>query len=144
MSVDGSRFPLDLEREIFEIAAAINPKTIATLLRVCHRIHAWIEPLLYSVIIATTPDDPVFDAIQHKSPTFLRNAVHHLITAFGGEGDGARAPAFASRLTSNDARAVVMAPSGYKQDWEKGVRGGDDFWVRAEAFRLHRESIFSG
>ncbi|KAJ7734098.1 hypothetical protein B0H16DRAFT_1767694 [Mycena metata] len=83
MSTEGSRFPLDMEREIFETAAAVNPETIPTLLRVCHRIHAWLEPLLYSVVIATTYTDPVLKAIQSKSPTFLQTAVRHVFLSGG-------------------------------------------------------------
>ncbi|KAJ7015846.1 hypothetical protein C8F04DRAFT_1171182 [Mycena alexandri] len=259
MSADGFRFPLDMEREIFETAAAVNPQTIPTLLRVCHRIHAWLEPLLYMVVIATKDDDPVFNAVRHKSPAFLQNAVRHVflasdaieaatkhllpnssgitslfldaevdlslfdvlantrvrrlnlsvppsphdqwaqsilkqpmflsishldlykdnsthsnwddwsllaslpalthlcfsktlsvlilnnvlaecprlravITAFWAEGEEDKALLFAGGLATNDPRAVVMAPSEYKEDWERGIRGGEDFWVRAEIF----------
>ncbi|KAJ7714012.1 hypothetical protein B0H16DRAFT_532709 [Mycena metata] len=257
MSTEGFRFPLDMEREILETAAAIHPKTIPTLLRACHRIHSWLEPLLYSVIITTEPDDPVFDAIQRKSPAFLQNAVRHVflganavkaaaehllphcsgitslcfdafvdrsilgllannthirkfnisvaldpsilkqpmflsishldiyrdspvptkwdddwcllaspslpalthlclsdtisvflldevlagcprlrvvITAFWRERDWHRALAFANGLTTEDPRAVVMVSGDYTEDWERGARGGEDFWIRAEMF----------
>ncbi|KAJ7166992.1 hypothetical protein C8R46DRAFT_1095719 [Mycena filopes] len=77
MSAD-ARFPLDIEREMFETTAILHPKTIPTLLRICHRVHAWIEPLLYTVIAFSEEDDPIIPAIQSKSPSFLRNAVRHV------------------------------------------------------------------
>ncbi|KAJ7766015.1 hypothetical protein B0H16DRAFT_1522792 [Mycena metata] len=43
-------FPPELEREIFELAAVWYPRAIPALLRVCHRVHYWIEPLLYTVL----------------------------------------------------------------------------------------------
>ncbi|KAF7346803.1 hypothetical protein MSAN_01819100 [Mycena sanguinolenta] len=42
--------PLDLERMTFELVAELHPTTIPTLLRVCRRVHAWLEPLLYRVL----------------------------------------------------------------------------------------------
>lgn len=41
---------------------------------------------------------------------------------------------FAAGLTWSDPRLVVMVISSYMDDWEIGARGGDDFWLRAEAF----------
>ncbi|KAJ6454151.1 hypothetical protein C8R45DRAFT_1192116 [Mycena sanguinolenta] len=43
-------FPLDLERQIFELVAELYPSTIPILLRVCRQVHAWLEPLLYRVL----------------------------------------------------------------------------------------------
>ncbi|KAJ7620075.1 hypothetical protein FB45DRAFT_929415 [Roridomyces roridus] len=48
------RFPLDLEREIFETAAILRPKIIPCLLLVAQRVRAW------------------------KPPGFLRDAVRHV------------------------------------------------------------------
>ncbi|KAJ7241614.1 hypothetical protein C8J57DRAFT_1560829 [Mycena rebaudengoi] len=44
-------FPLELEREIFEIAATHHPETRPTLLLVAHRVLQWIEPLLYRTLV---------------------------------------------------------------------------------------------
>ncbi|KAJ7167003.1 hypothetical protein C8R46DRAFT_1351196 [Mycena filopes] len=76
MSAD-ARFPLDIERELFETTANLYPKAIPTLLLVCHRVHVWIEPLLYTVIVSPREND-ILTAIQSKSPTFLCNAVRHV------------------------------------------------------------------
>ncbi|KAJ7918208.1 hypothetical protein B0H13DRAFT_1869686 [Mycena leptocephala] len=42
--------PLDLEREIFELAARQYPTSIPSYLRVCQRVHTWLEPFLYRVL----------------------------------------------------------------------------------------------
>ncbi|KAJ7241570.1 hypothetical protein C8J57DRAFT_1560745 [Mycena rebaudengoi] len=44
-------FPLELEREIFEIAATHHPETMPTLLLVSQRVLEWIEPLLYRTLV---------------------------------------------------------------------------------------------
>ncbi|KAJ6505322.1 hypothetical protein C8R45DRAFT_972339 [Mycena sanguinolenta] len=70
--------PLDLEREIFENAAIRDPQFIPTLLRVCHRIHAWVEPLLYRVLLIRSPQTPCLPAVQSKSQAFLYRSVRHV------------------------------------------------------------------
>ncbi|KAJ7860226.1 hypothetical protein B0H14DRAFT_2745128 [Mycena olivaceomarginata] len=42
--------PLDLEREIFELSGRQYPTSIPSFLRVCHRVHTWLEPFLYRVM----------------------------------------------------------------------------------------------
>ncbi|KAJ7314512.1 hypothetical protein DFH08DRAFT_821527 [Mycena albidolilacea] len=64
--------PHKLEREIFETAAIRHPKLIPTLLRVCHRVHAWHWPGKYKCV----------SAVESKPLTFLQNAVRHV--CFGG------------------------------------------------------------
>ncbi|KAJ6472876.1 hypothetical protein C8R47DRAFT_1145659 [Mycena vitilis] len=48
-------FPLDLERDIFEFTALKYPSTIPHLLRVCRRVLAWVEPILYRVLRLDKP-----------------------------------------------------------------------------------------
>ncbi|KAJ6582371.1 hypothetical protein B0H19DRAFT_1118189 [Mycena capillaripes] len=55
--------PLDLEREIFELAARQYPSSIPTFLLICHRVHAWLEPSLYRVL--NLNHSPLVQAIQH-------------------------------------------------------------------------------
>ncbi|KAJ6629666.1 hypothetical protein B0H10DRAFT_1986230 [Mycena sp. CBHHK59/15] len=75
----GFSFPPELEREILETAALRNPEMIPTLLLVCHRVHVWIEPLLYKVIVASTRENfPPLSALESKTPTFLENAVQNV------------------------------------------------------------------
>ncbi|KAJ6508997.1 hypothetical protein C8R45DRAFT_461994 [Mycena sanguinolenta] len=72
-----SSFPIDLEREIFELAAILHPSVITTLLRVSRRVFVWIEPFLYRVICSSS-----HSAILHlrtsKPPAFFHIAVRHL------------------------------------------------------------------
>ncbi|KAJ7150638.1 hypothetical protein C8R46DRAFT_496437 [Mycena filopes] len=71
-------FPLELEREIFETAALQNLDTIPTLLRVSRRVHVWVEPLLYRIVVIPDRTAPILPAVQAKPPPFLQLAVHHL------------------------------------------------------------------
>ncbi|KAJ6585712.1 hypothetical protein B0H19DRAFT_1110562 [Mycena capillaripes] len=75
----GFSFPLDLEREIFETAAVRSRAMILTLLRVCRRVHAWLEPLLYRVIHAKHQHDTIISTVSSKPATFLQNAVRHVV-----------------------------------------------------------------
>ncbi|KAJ7088695.1 hypothetical protein C8R44DRAFT_892752 [Mycena epipterygia] len=79
-------FPPELEREIFETAALMHPKTIPVLLRVAHRVLIWIEPVLYRVIrIDHLPVLPMADAVRRameaKSASFFEESVRHLLLA---------------------------------------------------------------
>ncbi|KAF7346767.1 hypothetical protein MSAN_01815200 [Mycena sanguinolenta] len=73
-------FPLELEREIFETTAALFPGLIPTLLRVCHRVHVWIEPLLYRVLAISpgSPHAPLLNLVESKT-SLLKTAVRHLL-----------------------------------------------------------------
>ncbi|KIM45642.1 hypothetical protein M413DRAFT_24797 [Hebeloma cylindrosporum] len=53
------RLPTDLEREIFEIAALHDRSSINRLMLVAKRVKAWIEPILYTVILQTKWDYPL-------------------------------------------------------------------------------------
>ncbi|KAJ7677769.1 hypothetical protein DFH06DRAFT_560143 [Mycena polygramma] len=78
-------FPLELEREIFEMAAHLHPETMARLLLVAQRVHEWIARIRYRI---ATPDGTHFTlstlaltrAIQTNShpPSFFRDRVRHL------------------------------------------------------------------
>ncbi|KAJ6596623.1 hypothetical protein B0H10DRAFT_757845 [Mycena sp. CBHHK59/15] len=77
---DRSSFPSELEQEIFETAAVAYPKTIPTLLLVCHRVHVWIEPLLYRVL--QMDKEPAISgiaaALKSKPAGFFQKAVRHI------------------------------------------------------------------
>ncbi|KAF8902914.1 hypothetical protein CPB84DRAFT_820002 [Gymnopilus junonius] len=45
------RLPLDLERDIFELAAAICRPRIPIFILVAQRVRQWLEPMLYTTII---------------------------------------------------------------------------------------------
>ncbi|KAJ7905195.1 hypothetical protein B0H13DRAFT_2508677 [Mycena leptocephala] len=74
-------FPLELEQEIFETTAVRHPETIPTLLRVCHRVHIWIEPFLYRVLYFDNFnwDEPFLIAADSKPLVFLQIAVRHAL-----------------------------------------------------------------
>ncbi|KAK7029985.1 hypothetical protein R3P38DRAFT_2621990 [Favolaschia claudopus] len=70
--------PSELEREIFETAAIQDKAVIPSFLRVCHRVHEWIEPLLYRVIVFSESEKHQSSvlALQSKSAEF-KHAVRH-------------------------------------------------------------------
>ncbi|KAF7346778.1 hypothetical protein MSAN_01816300 [Mycena sanguinolenta] len=266
----GFSFPHDLEREIFEMTSLLYPGFIPTLLRVCHRVRVWLEPLLYRVLVLSdSRRDPEHGLriVASKPTAFLQKTVRHVLLkvrqapeqrklyasllakcsgtislSIDGEVDrgflrllgkmrlqrlGFTVPpffmkwnragfahplfvsvthldlyslghsddhdiqkwhgittlpvlshlalspsiatyilpsivtqcprlraivvtthrsrsadlAFANSLALADERIVVMAiRMGYDDDWELGVRGGDDFWARAEAFLARKRA----
>ncbi|KAJ6476682.1 hypothetical protein C8R47DRAFT_1323501 [Mycena vitilis] len=78
-------FPHDLERKIFELAAALDYRCIPGLMRVALRVKAWVEPLLYLATYVNTaecispgraPDTFLEDLIGR--PDFFREAIRHL------------------------------------------------------------------
>ncbi|KAJ6482570.1 hypothetical protein C8R45DRAFT_305093 [Mycena sanguinolenta] len=73
-------FPVELEREIFEITALLYPETIPPLLRVARRVLLWIEPLLYRVIgtYSEQPLSALEQAMQRKPADFFRHSVKHV------------------------------------------------------------------
>ncbi|KAJ7488319.1 hypothetical protein FB451DRAFT_1226997 [Mycena latifolia] len=81
--------PLELEREIFETTALTDRAMIPTLLLVCHRVHAWLEPLLYRVLAFTQKKSETLlaameSAIKSKPAGFLQGAVRHVYLEFPG------------------------------------------------------------
>ncbi|KAJ7059407.1 hypothetical protein C8F01DRAFT_931588, partial [Mycena amicta] len=74
-------FPPELEREIFEIAATIDPKSIRTLLLVAKRTLEW-QPLRYRIVrIKDSTHLPgIFRAVEEK-PLVLRHGVRLLFVA---------------------------------------------------------------
>ncbi|KAJ6592305.1 hypothetical protein DFH09DRAFT_906548, partial [Mycena vulgaris] len=81
-------FPLELEREIFEICVLSRPKSIAKLMLVACRVKEWVEPFLYRTIALDVPpqmdDFPSFkleimlSMFKRKPTSFFRDAVLHL------------------------------------------------------------------
>ncbi|KAJ7444650.1 hypothetical protein B0H11DRAFT_395057 [Mycena galericulata] len=69
--------PHELEREIFEIAALLRPKSAPKLLLVARRVLAWVDPLLYRVLILDRKGPSIF-LLRSKSAQFLRDNVQHL------------------------------------------------------------------
>ncbi|KAJ7659572.1 hypothetical protein DFH06DRAFT_1402547 [Mycena polygramma] len=87
LSVD-PRFPPELERSIFEIAAVLSrPKTILKLMRIAWRVKAWLEPLLYRIVAVSDSNPhgaPIFAAdiigrLIDERPGLLESSVEHLL-----------------------------------------------------------------
>ncbi|KAF7331225.1 Zn(2)-C6 fungal-type domain-containing protein [Mycena sanguinolenta] len=72
-------FPLELEREIFEIAALSDSSTLPSLLRVARRVLEWIEPLLYRVVVLDgSARAQACHRVLELKPTVLAIGVQHL------------------------------------------------------------------
>ncbi|KAF7288345.1 hypothetical protein HMN09_01404200 [Mycena chlorophos] len=86
--------PLDLEREVLEIAAERQPSTVLKLMLLCRRTHTWLEPFLYRTVSLHSNDpqdnDPEYDPAQDafyrvassKPPSFLARGVRVLLMNF--------------------------------------------------------------
>ncbi|KAJ7289635.1 hypothetical protein C8J57DRAFT_1706398 [Mycena rebaudengoi] len=57
--------PLELERAVFEAAALLDYKNIPQLLLVAHKVHTWLKPFLYHVLV-------YHEGVYHRLPP--RNA----------------------------------------------------------------------
>ncbi|KAJ7109570.1 hypothetical protein C8R43DRAFT_1043136 [Mycena crocata] len=87
---DDPYLPLELERQIFEMAAHIRPLSILTLMLVASRVKIWLEPLLYRTISVSMPPldvvqghlnpswETLIPAFKSKSIPFLRHSVRNL------------------------------------------------------------------
>ncbi|KAJ7052053.1 hypothetical protein C8F01DRAFT_998886 [Mycena amicta] len=86
---DEPRLPLELEREIFETTALIDPSTIPPLLRVARRVLIWVEPLLYRTLNVgeDSPRVQQFHAASSKPPAFLAQAVRCVVLHTGYDDD---------------------------------------------------------
>ncbi|KAJ7784756.1 hypothetical protein B0H16DRAFT_1877136 [Mycena metata] len=83
---ENPRFPLELERQIFEMAAS-SLGNIFNLILVASRVKEWIEPLLYRVIVRgyhqnhgqpITPFETLVHKIGSKPPVFWSKSVKSL------------------------------------------------------------------
>ncbi|KAJ7687691.1 hypothetical protein B0H17DRAFT_1069509 [Mycena rosella] len=73
--------PLELEKEIFEIAARLYPGMAPVLMRVAHRVLVWIEPIVYETLIFRGEDPPpsLQLALKSKPADFFPNNVRNLL-----------------------------------------------------------------
>nr|GAT50798.1 predicted protein [Mycena chlorophos] len=80
-----ARLPPELERTIFELAGWDDMPTMKTLVLVAHRVHLWIEPLLYRVQTSFQSND--FSA-THKlvvaRPQYARHVKYLLLWSTRG------------------------------------------------------------
>ncbi|KAJ7940066.1 hypothetical protein B0H13DRAFT_2300130 [Mycena leptocephala] len=95
-----TKFPTELEKEIFELTASIHPRSIPTLLLVAQRVRTWIQPLLHRVLSIAAlepglepPGDSVFrhsftaieKLLASKPASFMRDNCHGRCRARGNE-----------------------------------------------------------
>ncbi|KAJ7665897.1 hypothetical protein DFH06DRAFT_262227 [Mycena polygramma] len=64
--------PVELEREIFELAASTDVRTALRLAIVARRVQAWVEPIIYSRVVVAHP--PGVSAQTQYSRSILRTA----------------------------------------------------------------------
>ncbi|KAJ7616132.1 hypothetical protein FB45DRAFT_237806 [Roridomyces roridus] len=80
------KLPPELEREIFELAAQSDPLFVLQLMLVAWRVHTWVKPILYRVILllGTNAENacsfPSKDFSRYMSvpASVLRESVQHL------------------------------------------------------------------
>ncbi|KAJ7058943.1 hypothetical protein C8F01DRAFT_1371089 [Mycena amicta] len=72
--LDGPTLPPELERVIFELSAWNDRTTTLSLLLVARRVHIWIEPLLYRVLLIS--DLYVFPELVTLQPEHTRFIRH--------------------------------------------------------------------
>ncbi|KAJ6487631.1 hypothetical protein C8R45DRAFT_253508 [Mycena sanguinolenta] len=65
--------PVELEREIFELAASTDVATALRLAVVARRVQAWVEPIIYSTVVVAHA--PGFDYQTQYSRNVLRRRV---------------------------------------------------------------------
>ncbi|KAJ7628260.1 hypothetical protein DFH06DRAFT_1226633 [Mycena polygramma] len=105
----GCSLPPELEREIFETAALRHPDLILTLLLVCHRVHLWVEPLLYRIL--SFRNAGVLLAAQNKSAQFLQNAVRHLFFDTSNSSEGKEKDLDMLRKCTGATNIYINGPS---------------------------------
>ncbi|KAJ7038821.1 hypothetical protein C8F04DRAFT_1231925 [Mycena alexandri] len=105
-------FPPELEREIFELAAVWYPRAIPALLRVCHRVHCWTEPLLYAVL----PLDrrrSIRDVHERLiAKPFLRTAIGHVLVDLRFFEDSEWCTLIGQILSSTESKLDVVIKGG--------------------------------
>ncbi|KAJ6516548.1 hypothetical protein C8R47DRAFT_1087650 [Mycena vitilis] len=155
--------PIDLEREIFETAAIRDPRSIPTLLRVCHRAHTWVEPLLYATLIIFDWNTPLVNAVKSKSAQFLNATVRHALIYVDTARDTVTAAELLSvcsqiatlviggdiepkLLDSLDAirpqKLEISAPRGHPSDWGVATLQRP-FFLSVTHLSLATEGLFS-
>ncbi|CAK5267119.1 unnamed protein product [Mycena citricolor] len=88
------RLPAELERIVFEEAAAVEPRRVAELMLVASRVREWLEPLLYRIVAsrdtwirktssldARFPSTFVTSLMKDKAESFLKSAVQVVLLA---------------------------------------------------------------
>jgi hypothetical protein len=87
-----------------------------------------ILPALTHLAFSTAPNPQVLHDVLENCPRIRVLLVVFPITDTNG------AKAYMEELSIVDARLVVATYIDYYSDWERGARGGEDIWVRAEKF----------
>ncbi|KAF7298684.1 hypothetical protein MIND_00815600 [Mycena indigotica] len=87
MTVDKVSLPPELEREIFDFAARISPKTIPTMLRVARRVYVWVRPFLVQLVRVMEGECRIpLVSFMNDEPDFLASSVRYLCISENVEG----------------------------------------------------------
>ncbi|KAJ7438943.1 hypothetical protein B0H11DRAFT_2254255 [Mycena galericulata] len=78
-----THLPLELERKIFELVARLHPEMIPILMRVAHRVLAWLEPVLYGDLRFDDKDrcPAMLEGILARPASFLASTVRHVLVS---------------------------------------------------------------
>ncbi|KAJ7059717.1 hypothetical protein C8F01DRAFT_1370585 [Mycena amicta] len=122
--MDDPRLPPELEREIFEIAALADPKTIPILVQVAHRVLDWTEPLLYRTLRVKYSKrlDAFLVALRTKSPSALG------VTSVGTTNSFSGPPAFKALGTLRNLRRMAVSLCEIFP-WDEGRLESEDVTV---------------
>ncbi|KAJ6463156.1 hypothetical protein C8R47DRAFT_1157786 [Mycena vitilis] len=109
--------PAELEREIFEVASLSWPRSIPRFMLVAWRVYAWVEPLLYRVVIVDDRDKSspgthplaikssiLLSLIDTKPSSFFKDHVRHLLL-------------FSHGMAAEDEADVLAACSNVEDLW---------------------------
>ncbi|KAJ7059721.1 hypothetical protein C8F01DRAFT_1295779 [Mycena amicta] len=79
--MDDPHLPPELEREIFELAAATYPGTVPLLMQVAQRVLEWTEPFLYRIVRVKSSKDfeSFLRVLRTKPASFLAASVRHVL-----------------------------------------------------------------
>ncbi|KAJ6458042.1 hypothetical protein C8R47DRAFT_1203298 [Mycena vitilis] len=114
MSASIEVLPPELEREIFEITAIQDPRSIPALLRVCRRVHTWVEPLLYRILIIFEWNSRLASALTSKPAAFLKAAVRHAYLHL----DGSQKAVKVAEILSKCSGIINLVLGG---DWDSEI-----------------------
>ncbi|KAJ7846717.1 hypothetical protein B0H14DRAFT_3678026 [Mycena olivaceomarginata] len=133
-------FPMDLEREILETAARLDPQTMTSLVLVSRRVSEWwatrIDGIRYTTVtressrVLSRPRSTPNDSHFRGAGKYILAACTALRVFVAVTGNAKYLPA------SDDVRVVYDAweYKDFRQGWLVETRGGLDFWARADTF----------
>ncbi|KAJ7289534.1 hypothetical protein C8J57DRAFT_432903 [Mycena rebaudengoi] len=99
MELSGLTLPSELERAVFEAAALLDHENIPKLLLVAHRVHTWLKPFLYRVLVYHDWDEALHRMPPIESTVLIEKHLRHLAI-------------HATPSTSPDLRTILASCTG--------------------------------